>query len=88
MKMILFKNTLVNLQNILIDSFLKLTLKGNTELHYKINVENIETPEQYTQFDIIESEKTKGEIFVSPDLAEKASIPIRRMLDFAKQLKK
>ena len=35
----------------------------------KINVENIETPEQYTQFDIIESEKTKGEIFVSPDIA-------------------
>ena len=27
----------------------------------KINVENIETPEQYTQFDIIESEKTKGD---------------------------
>ena len=25
----------------------------------KINVENIEAPEQYTQFDIIESEKTK-----------------------------
>ena len=35
----------------------------------KINVENIEAPEQYTQFDIIESEKTKGEIFVSPDIA-------------------
>ena len=30
-----------NLQNILIESFLKLTLKGKTELHYKINVENI-----------------------------------------------
>ena len=35
----------------------------------KINVENIEHPEAYTQFDIIESEKTKGEIFVSPDIA-------------------
>ena len=30
----------------------------------KINVENIENSERYTQFDIIESEKTKGEIFV------------------------
>lgn len=35
----------------------------------KINVENIENSESYTQFDIIESEKTKGEIFVSPDIA-------------------
>ena len=35
----------------------------------KINVENIENSERYTQFDIIESEKTKGEIFVSPDIA-------------------
>ncbi len=35
----------------------------------KINVENIEHPEAYIQFDIIESEKTKGEIFVSPDIA-------------------
>mgnify|MGYP000065481046 CR=1 FL=1 len=33
----------------------------------KVNVENVEHPEAYTQFDIIESEKTKGEIFVSPD---------------------
>ena len=31
---------------------------------YQINVENIENSERYTQFDIIESEKTKGEIFV------------------------
>ena len=31
--------------------------------------ENIENSERYTQFDIIESEKTKGEIFVSPDIA-------------------
>ena len=29
----------------------------------KINVENIENSERYTQFDIIESEKTKGEMF-------------------------
>ena len=35
----------------------------------KINVENVENSESYTQFDIIESEKTKGEIFVSPDIA-------------------
>lgn len=35
----------------------------------KINIENIENSEGYTQFDIIESEKTKGEIFVSPDIA-------------------
>ncbi len=35
----------------------------------KINVENIENSERYAQFDIIESEKTKGEIFVSPDIA-------------------
>ena len=35
----------------------------------KVNVENIENPKTYTQFDIIESEKTKGEIFVSPDIA-------------------
>ena len=35
----------------------------------KINVENVEESETYTQFDIIESEKTKGEIFVSPDIA-------------------
>ena len=35
----------------------------------KVNVETIEKPEVYTQFDIIESEKTSGEIFVSPDIA-------------------
>lgn len=35
----------------------------------KINVEKIENSRRYTQFDIIESEKTKGEIFVSPDIA-------------------
>lgn len=35
----------------------------------KINVENVKNPESYAQFDIIESEKTKGEIFVSPDIA-------------------
>ena len=29
----------------------------------------MEEPEKFTQFDIIESEKTKGEIFVSPDIA-------------------
>ena len=29
----------------------------------------MEDPEKFTQFDIIESEKTKGEIFVSPDIA-------------------
>lgn len=35
----------------------------------KINVENIDTSEEFSKFDIIESEKTKGEIFVSPDIA-------------------
>ncbi len=33
-------------------------------------------------------ENGTNEIYISPDLAEKASIPIRRMLDFAKQMKK
>jgi quinolinate synthase len=33
-------------------------------------------------------ETGKNEIFVSPDLAAKARIPIRRMLDFAANLKK
>ena len=32
-------------------------------------LEPVEEPEEFTQFDIIESEKTKGEIFVSPDIA-------------------
>ena len=35
----------------------------------KMNVEEVKNPPQYRQFDIIESEKTKGEIFVSPDIA-------------------
>ena len=35
----------------------------------KLLVELVEEPEEFTQFDIIESEKTKGEIFVSPDIA-------------------
>ena len=35
----------------------------------KIKVENVKNTESYAQFDIIESEKTKGEIFVSPDIA-------------------
>ena len=35
----------------------------------KMNVEEVKNPPQYQQFDIIESEKTKGEIFVSPDIA-------------------
>lgn len=35
----------------------------------KLLVEPVEEPEKFTQFDIIESEKTKGEIFVSPDIA-------------------
>ena len=37
----------------------------------KINTENItaDTTEQFEHFDIIESEKTKGEIFISPDIA-------------------
>lgn len=35
----------------------------------KINVEKAENAPKYNQFDIIVSEKTKGEIFVSPDIA-------------------
>ena len=35
----------------------------------KLLVEPVEEPEEFMQFDIIESEKTKGEIFVSPDIA-------------------
>lgn len=35
----------------------------------KLLEEPMEEPEKFTQFDIIESEKTKGEIFVSPDIA-------------------
>ena len=35
----------------------------------KLLVEPVEELEKFTQFDIIESEKTKGEIFVSPDIA-------------------
>ena len=35
----------------------------------KLLVEPVEEPEEFTQFDISESEKTKGEIFVSPDIA-------------------
>lgn len=35
----------------------------------KINIEPVENPEAYEQFDIIVSAKTKGEIFVSPDIA-------------------
>ena len=35
----------------------------------KINVELEENPVSYERFDIIESEKTEGEIFVSPDIA-------------------
>ena len=37
----------------------------------KINTENVPAEEapQFSDFDIIESEKTKGEIFVSPDIA-------------------
>ena len=40
----------------------------------KINTENItaDTTEQFEHFDIIESEKTKGEIFISPDIAMSA----------------
>ncbi len=35
----------------------------------KLLVEPVENAAQFKQFDIIESEKTKGEIFVSPDIA-------------------
>lgn len=35
----------------------------------KIDVKPVETPLEYGEFTIVESEKTKGEIFVSPDIA-------------------
>lgn len=35
----------------------------------KIDVKPVERPVEFDQFSIIESEKTKGEIFVSPDIA-------------------
>lgn len=35
----------------------------------KIDVKPVEQPDDFTQFSIVESEKTKGEIFVSPDIA-------------------
>lgn len=35
----------------------------------KMNIEGVENPEIYKDFQIVESEKTKGEIFVSPDIA-------------------
>ncbi|MBQ0059752.1 MAG: carbamoyltransferase HypF, partial [Lachnospiraceae bacterium] len=35
----------------------------------RINVENVEITGRYESFDIIESEKTAGEVFISPDLA-------------------
>ena len=35
----------------------------------KMNIEPVEEAEDFTEFAIIESEKTKGEIFVSPDIA-------------------
>ena len=35
----------------------------------KINVEHLDNNPEFDGFDIIESEKTKGEIFVSPDIA-------------------
>ena len=35
----------------------------------KMNIEPVEEAEEFTEFAIIESEKTKGETFVSPDIA-------------------
>ncbi len=35
----------------------------------KINVEHLDNNPEFDGFEIIESEKTKGEIFVSPDIA-------------------
>ena len=35
----------------------------------KMNIEPVEEAEDFTEFAIIESEKTKGETFVSPDIA-------------------
>ncbi len=45
----------------------------------KINVENIENSERYTQFDIIESEKTKGKS-LSPRISRSAMNVRRRCL--------
>ena len=46
----------------------------------KMNIEPVEEAEDFTEFAIIESEKTKGEIFVSPDIAMKKCL-IRRTVD-------
>lgn len=35
----------------------------------KMNIEDVENPEIYKDFQIVESERQKGEIFVSPDIA-------------------
>jgi len=40
----------------------------------KMNIEDVENPEIYKDFQIVESEKTKGEIFVSPKNARKRCI--------------
>ena len=42
----------------------------------KLLEEPVEDPEKFTQFDIIESEKTKGEIFVSP--ISRSAMNVRR----------
>ena len=50
----------------------------------KMNIEPVEEAEDFTEFAIIESEKTKGEIFVSPDIAicnARKKCLIRRTVD-------
>ena len=46
----------------------------------KMNIEPVAEAEDFPEFAIIESEKTKGEIFVSPDNARKKCL-IRRTVD-------
>mgnify|MGYP000382191034 CR=1 FL=1 len=43
--------------------------RRSVRLILKINVEHLDNNPEFDGFDIIESEKTKGEIFVSPDIA-------------------
>ena len=49
----------------------------------KMNIEPVEEAEDFTEFAIIESEKTKGETFVSPDIVMNArkKCLIRRTVD-------
>ena len=50
-------------------AILKMNIEDLEKIEKIENAEEFDKTREYTQFDIIESEKTKGEIFVSPDIA-------------------